>query len=256
MFELKVRITYKTRLLGTSPNDPEVYTKWIASKAPDPRTIEDEILSIGVEKYEEKDTTVFRRDEDGTPFHYGYQWKGFFKEKMSFLRRVPHSASSKITAFLKGIDGLVFVSDGKIIIPEGEKIKLLQRPLRIKGINERVALATSEVIPAGSYEDITITCFLDDFHPALIECLNYGAWHGTGQWRSASNGTFTYEIISDTYVKSESESKPKSKTAAEKRAEKEKLETALADAENNAPVKKRRGRPKKSETETVTESDT
>lgn len=254
MFELKVRITYKTRLLGTSPNDPEVYTKWIASKAPDPTTIEDEILSVGVEKYEEKDTTVFRRDEDGTPFHYGYQWKGFFKEKMSFLRRVPHSASSKITAFLKGIDGLVFVSDGKIIIPEGKEIGILQRPLRIKGMNERVALATSEVIPVGSTEEITITCFLDDLHAALIECLNYGTWHGTGQWRNAGNGTFTYEVISDTYVKSsKSEDKPKSK-AAEKRAEKEKLETALADAEKNAPVKKRRGRPKK--TETVVESDT
>jgi hypothetical protein len=253
MFELKVRITYKTRLLGTSPNDPEVYTKWIASKAPDPRTIEDEILSIGIEKYEEKDMTVFRRDENGNPFHYGYQWKGFFKEKMSFLRRVPHSASSKITAFLKGIDGLVFVRDAEIHIPEGEEIKILQRPLRIKGMNERVALATSEVIPAGSYEDITITCFLDDFHEALVECLNYGEWHGTGQWRSAGNGTFTYEVLSDTYVKSEPESKPKSK-AAEKREQKEKLETALADAEKNAPVKKRRGRPKK--TETVTESDT
>jgi hypothetical protein len=54
-------------------------------------------------------------------------------------------------------------------------------------------------------------------------------------------------------VKSEPESKPKSK-AAEKREQKEKLETALADAEKNAPVKKRRGRPKK--TETVTEADT
>ena len=40
MKEMKVRITFVEPLLGTRPADPEIHTRFVASKAPDHKTME------------------------------------------------------------------------------------------------------------------------------------------------------------------------------------------------------------------------
>ena len=108
MKTIKVKLTFIEPLLGTSPANEDVYRDFIGSKAPDASTVEDEIASIGAEAVGEKGMTVFPRTEDGAPFLYDYQIKGFFKDTCGGLRKVSGSASSKIKAYKKEIDKLVF----------------------------------------------------------------------------------------------------------------------------------------------------
>lgn len=106
---IDVRLTLIEEALGMTPGDPEIYGNWIASKAPEPEVGEEEVGVIeGMDAVEDA-TTCFPRTEDGVPFCWDYQIKGFFKDACSSLRRVPGTRSSKLTAFKKVIDGTVFV---------------------------------------------------------------------------------------------------------------------------------------------------
>lgn len=42
MYDLKVKLTFIESVLGLTPGDPEIYRSYIASKAPDAATTEDE----------------------------------------------------------------------------------------------------------------------------------------------------------------------------------------------------------------------
>lgn len=104
---IDVRLTLLEEALGMTPGDPEIYGNWIASKAPEPEVGEEEVGVIeGMDAVEDA-TTCFPRTEDGVPFCWDYQIKGFFKDACSALRRVPGTRSSKLTAFKKVIDGTV-----------------------------------------------------------------------------------------------------------------------------------------------------
>ena len=73
-----------------------------------------------------------------------------------------------------------------------------QRPLRGQTPQgERIALASSESIPAGATMEFTITCMLDNQEAAIREWLDYGKWRGIGQWRNSGKGRFTWEEIKD-----------------------------------------------------------
>ena len=193
---MKVRITFTEELLGTAPNDKEIYSNYIANKAPDASKIEDEVASVGVEETIAKGMTVFPRNKDGKPFMYDYQWKGFFKEACSFLRKVKNSESSKIKAFKKEIDGLIFVNEREVIINVSGDIGKCERPLRASTPQgERVSISCSETIPAGSTCEFTVNCLVDDDIKLVREWLDYGAIHGTGQWRNSGKGRFTWEEI-------------------------------------------------------------
>lgn len=198
MKELHVKIILTEPALGMTANDPAILTKFIASKSPDAETLKDEVASLGVESVEEKQTTVFPRDEDGNPIFWDYQIKGFFKDSWGMLRRVPKTSCSKISSYKKIIDGLIFPSPRKIIIhiPEGESVGVLQRPLRASTPQgERVALASSESVPAGSYIEFVVTMLDDKLEEAILECLDYGKLRGLGQWRNSGMGKFVYEIL-------------------------------------------------------------
>lgn len=198
MKEIKVRVRFIEELLGTAVNDSEVYRNYIASKSPDAMTIEEEVASVGVDEYAEKQMTVFPRTEDGKPFLYDYQWKGYFKETCSFLKKVSGTASSKIKAFKKQIDGLIFIKERKTIINVEGEIKLCQRPLRAQTAQgERVSLACSETIPAGSTNEFTIVLMVDSDETLVKEWLDYGFYHGTGQWRNSGKGRFVWEELDD-----------------------------------------------------------
>lgn len=126
---IAVRLTLLEEALGMTPGDPEIYGNWIASKAPEPEVGEEEVGVIeGMDAVEDA-TTCFPRTEDGVPFCWDYQIKGFFKDACSSLRRVPGTRSSKLTAFKKVIDGTVFVEQRKIPfqLPEGAECGRCER---------------------------------------------------------------------------------------------------------------------------------
>lgn len=198
MKEMKVRLTFTEDILGTASADKEIHATYIASNAPDAPTKEEEIEAIGVEGVIEKAMTVFPRDENGNPILWDYQIKGFFKNSCSALRKVTKTESSKIKAFKKEIDGLIFVKERKIPFIMNGEVGNCQRPLRASTAQgERVALANSESIPAGSQVEFTIMCLHDAHLPAVIEWLDYGALNGIGQWHNSGKGRFSWVDISD-----------------------------------------------------------
>lgn len=198
----EVNLTFTNEVLGTCSNDKEIHEHFIAAKAPDAKSREEEIASVGVGGVVEKTTTVFPRDEEGNPFIFDYQVKGFFKDACSMLGRVQGSYSKKLRAYKKTTDGLIFVSPRKIPfkLPEGGVIGRCQRPLRASTpMGERIALAHSETLPEGTQIDFIIQMFkLADvkinLEKCLYEWLEYGALRGIGQWRNSGRGTFIAKV--------------------------------------------------------------
>ena len=198
MKTLEAKLTFTEEVLGTSPNDEDIYRNFIGSKAPDAQTVEEEVAAMGADAVAEKGMTVFARDENGTPCLYDYHVKGHFKDACSMLKKATGSLSKDIKAHKKLIDGLVFVNPRLIPleIPEGKTMGVCQRPLRAQTAQgERVALAMSESVPAGTTCTIEITCLTDDDIKYVREWLDYGAWRGIGQWRNAGKGSYTWEEI-------------------------------------------------------------
>lgn len=208
MKKIHVKLTFTHAILGTAPNNEDIYRDFIGSKAPDAASVEDEIAAIGASEYAEKGMTVFPRAEDGTPILWAYQVKGFMKDACSMLQRVGGKGedgkkkkvneSSKLTAFKKTIDGLIFVEPDEIKLCFDGDVGICQRPLRAQTMQgERVALAMSEQIPAGATADFDIEIMNDEHLPAVLEWLDYGSKRGIGQWRNSGKGrfTYTYELI-------------------------------------------------------------
>lgn len=206
MKEIKVRITFTEPVLGTWSANENVARDFIASKAPDANTIEDEIAALGVETVADKGMTVFPRDENGDPALYDYQIKGFFKDACGMLGRIGGKTetgkkravneSGKLTAYKKVIDGLIFVSPRMIPININGKMGECQRPLRAQTAQgERVSLANSEKIPAGSTCEFDIICMDDVHEKVVLEWLEYGKLRGIGQWRNSGMGRMVYDIL-------------------------------------------------------------
>lgn len=198
MKTITVSIEFTEEVLGTASANPDIHRDYIASKAENAASIEEEVASIGVDAEVEKSMTVFPRNAEGQPIFWDYQWKGFFKDACGCLRKVNGMKSSKIKAYKKEIDGLIFVGPRQIPIEYDEELKMgdCQRPLRAATAQgERIALANSETVPAGSTCELTITCLKDDLIDAVLEWLDYGKLRGMGQWRNSGKGRFVYEII-------------------------------------------------------------
>ena len=193
MKTMKVKLTFIESILGTSPANDDVYRDFIGSKAPDANTIEDEVASLGVDAVAEKGMTVFPRTEDGIPFLYDYQIKGFFKDTCGGLRKVKGSVSSGIKAYKKEIDRLIFPEPRVIPFENFGEVGSCQRPLRAQTAQgERVSLAMSEEIPSGASVTFDIVCLSDDHEKAVREWLDYGRFSGIGQWRNSGKGRFTW----------------------------------------------------------------
>lgn len=197
MKELKVKLTFTEEMLGTASSDPKIHEEFIASKSPDAKTIKEEVAAVGVEEVVEKSMTIFPKLEDGTPFIYDYQIRGFFKEACSCLKKVEKTRSSKIKAFKKQIDGLIFVEPRKIPMDmHGKTLGNCQRPLRASTAQgERISLANSEVAPEGTTIEFTVKCLVDDDIETVKEWLEYGTFKGLGQWRNSGKGRFTVEYL-------------------------------------------------------------
>lgn len=203
MKKVKYRITLTEEMLGCKPSSAQVFTDFIAVKKEDAKPSDEIDAAERVEKeieQLEKGMTVFHRSDDGKkPIMWNYEWKGFLKDSIKSLRRDPESASAKVKAYKSVVDGCVFVEPRKIemTIPDGGAIGICERPLRAQTMQgERIALAKSETVPAGTTMEITVLILSPDFEKVVDECMVYGSLHGIGQWRNSGKGTFTFEKLS------------------------------------------------------------
>ena len=193
---MKVRLTFTEDLLGTSTNNRKLYEEYIASKAPTEDAMEEEVEALGAEAEPERQMTIFWRDEDGNPFLFDYQIKGFFKDSCKALKKVPGTLSSKTKAYRQDIDGLVFPNPRKIPIHLSGDIGICDRPLRASTPQgERVAISVSESCPSGSWIEFEIECLTEPMYDLIPELLDYGRLRGLGQWRNSGKGRFTWERL-------------------------------------------------------------
>lgn len=206
MENIKVKITFVESALGTAPNDEDLYRNFIGSKAPDAESLEEEVAALGADAVAEKGMTVFPRNKAGQPIFWDYQIKGFFKDSCQMLGRVGGkdengkkrkvNESSKMTAYKKIIDGLIFVYPRQIPIQMAGDMSVCQRSLRAQTMQgERVTLAMSEECPAESSITFTVSCLSPEHAAAVREWLNYGFLRGLGQWRNSGRGKFVWEEL-------------------------------------------------------------
>ena len=201
--QLKVKITLIEEMLGTKASNKDVFADFIASKAPDGDKRKEELDTA--EHREEAGTTVFHQ-QNGCPGLWDYQIKGFFKDACGALRNADGTLSKKVTAYKSKIDGLIFVTPRFIplILPEGGKIDICERPLRAETAQgPRVSVCRSESVPAGTSLEIEVTALAKkigkgedavDVEALIHEWFNYGKLRGLGQWRNSGKGRFEAEI--------------------------------------------------------------
>ncbi len=197
---MKVKITLNEEMLGMSPSNKDIYREFIASKAPDAKKLEEEVAEFGVDAVEESKITVFPKDENGNPFIWDYQLKGFFKDTCKMLSKAGKAgyeggkACAKIKAYKQAIDGLLFIAPRKIPINMNGEIGYCVRPLRASTPQgERVSISKSETVPDGSTIEFDIFLLDESLEGMVTECLNYGSMRGLGQWRNSGKGVFTWE---------------------------------------------------------------
>lgn len=194
--EMRVRIKFTQPILGSMPADEELYTKFIASKAPAEWLVDEEVENIPEVDYD-KGVTVFPQDKQGI-FLYNYHIKGFFKHAGNVLKD-----QLKIKNLRSKLDDYLFIKERKIYLIRDGKIiqeedRILERPLRAKTMQgERVALASSEVIdpPAEAIFTVQLLEHKEVKMDTIKELLDYGRFMGIGQWRNASFGSFEWEEI-------------------------------------------------------------
>jgi hypothetical protein len=203
---MKVRLTLTEEMLGTASSNPELHREHIASKSADADRVEEELAALSASELIEKSLTVFPRDENGNPFVWDYQIKGHIKEVFGILLefvltkevKVGKAKLSKWT-YKRVVDNAIFVKPRKIRLnlPDGGEIGKCTRPLRAETMRgERVALATSETVPAGTTLEFEITnlvpAVLDDL---IRQGLDFGKEKGTGQWRNSGKGRYEWEEL-------------------------------------------------------------
>ena len=151
-------------------------------------------------------------------FIYDYQIKGMFKDSCGMLNRAKDSnLSSGLKAYKKVIDGGIYVFPRHIgffindqyvdefgniqnTYDETGRLKVFQRAFRTSGPQgDRTALASSEVIPAGSRIKFTIGVTSKSFMRYVKEWLDYGCIRGIGQWRNSGTGIFRWRMLNENW---------------------------------------------------------
>lgn len=201
---MKVKITLTEDVLGSSPSNEELLATYISSKAPTDDLTAEEIANIKAQNAEDR-ITVFPKTADGKPFLYDYQVKGFFKDSCKMLAKAGKSgypggkACAAIKAYKQAIDGQIFVFPREIPYDlHGMKLDFCECPLRAQTpMGERVSIAKSESVPAGSTAEFEIQYLDPQLEDMVRECLDYGVLRGLGQWRNSGKGRFEWEEIKE-----------------------------------------------------------
>lgn len=200
---MKVEIKFTEKLLGTLSGNKEIAEEFINSKHPDGHNEEESEMHPDDEL--EKSSTIFARD-NGTPMLWDYQIKGFFKEAceqminsgtMTKEELKGKNNKLRLTQYLykKTIDKQIFVKPRKIHLelPAGVKSEFTERPLRGQTMRgERICLARSESVPAGTILVIEVVCMNKILEPFIGKWLDYGSLYGIGQWRTSGMGRFSW----------------------------------------------------------------
>lgn len=195
-----------TPILGSSPANPDVYTAYIASRAPAPFVATAEVDALPeLTDQDDKGVTVFLREpkQDALALR-NYQVLGFLKESMEALR-----AQLNIAQPRSKVDRYVFIDP--IWLPltrKGQAIReedsVFERPLRAETMRgPRVTLASSEQVNTPWAVEIEITLLSNagtkKSEPVTWEAvetaLSYGRLKGLGQYRNGSFGRFEWERI-------------------------------------------------------------
>lgn len=196
-----IRLTFTSDMLGTVPKDKEVYASYIASQEgmTDERIAEEVSTVPEPGPDEEKGWTGFHTNKDGESFIYNYMITGYMKAVTSAMRLGNDKYMNKLRAHNKRINGGTLIRPNRIYFEtHGQEMPPpLERPLRAQTPQgERVALARSDVIPAGSiimFELYLIKgLFEDDFVHKVFAYGNFAG--GLGQWRNAGYGRFSAEV--------------------------------------------------------------
>jgi hypothetical protein len=197
---MKVRIKLIEEMLGTASANPELHREFIASKSADADKVKEEMESLPAEDLIEKSLTVFHRDTTGMPIIYDYQIKGFIKEATGALIEIADKeikvGKTKLSKFThkRIVDNYIFVAPR--IIRLAPVSGVCTRPLRAETMRgERVALASSETVPAGTEFEIEIQTLSDTLVDLVKKCLDYGALKGIGQWRNSGKGRFVWKQV-------------------------------------------------------------
>lgn len=195
---MKVKITLIEDMLGTACANPDVHREFIASKSADSEKVEEELAALHVDELVDKAVTVFPKD-NGIAFLYDYQVKGFFKEQFAISLALKDGVSvgkAKLSRWTcaKMVDNHIHVSPRKIMLAPVSGI--CTRPLRAQTMKgERVSLASSEVIPAGTVFEFTVKTEHEKLDEFVRDALDRGSEKGLGQWRNSGKGRFEWEEV-------------------------------------------------------------
>lgn len=207
-YSTRFRLYFTESILGTSPNNPDIYRDYLGKKAiaEGAKMSEETAARIAARVDEEvealvesdltKGKTVFARDENGDPILYDYQVRGFFKSAAQAMKKASGSLSSGVRAYKKLVDTGVFIEERKIPIHTDGIMGECQRPLRASGPQgERVSISISEEIPAGAWIEFTVKVFNESDLDLVREWMAFGRYNGIGQWRNGGHGRFEWEEL-------------------------------------------------------------
>ena len=193
---MKIILNFIEPVLGTTPFNQEVYRDFIMDKS----KADEEEVAENLEESLEKSSTGFPKEND-KPFFWNYQIKGFFKDAwLAIITSGKYTKAEmkkyRMTEYMykRTIDHILFVNPRKIFIELAGELSFCERPLRAQTMRgERIALARSEQVPAGSSISFELTSQNDDHYDIWEECLDYGKLRGLGQWRNSGMGCFSWK---------------------------------------------------------------
>jgi hypothetical protein len=199
----KFKLTFTEESLGTCPGNKEIMSEFMAAKNPN-GVSQDEIDAVpDVAEELQKAATFFARTPEGLPCFWDYQIKGFFKG--GILAMITGGVCTQeslkkigLTKYLykRTLDLCVFVSPRMVPIQSPKPIHFVERPLRADTMQgERMCLARSEAVSAGSVIEFTITVLRPNLWESIDWVLNFGEYQGISQWRNSGKGRFTWEEV-------------------------------------------------------------
>ncbi len=213
---IKVKLTFTEPTLGTSPGNRKIYEDFKAEKAPGAEQRAEEAAALPLEDQLEKASTVFPKDDQGL-FAWDYQMRGFFKEAIFGLIELGDIRNLTKWSYKRAVDSFLFVNPRRIYYLDASGVNIpstpdvLERPLRATTMQgDRVALARSEMLPAGTSMLFTVQTLLPESARVkkdggaiasgasigidqIKSCLEYGKLKGFSQWRGGGYGRFTWE---------------------------------------------------------------
>lgn len=206
---MTVRLDFIEDLLGSWPADPEIFSRFVASKAPSQFQADEEKDEID-SRSRETGLTVFPQDDVGLHF-FNYHIKGFLKEAGNNLKLQLGTKNLR-----SKIDNYVFISPRKLYLYRNGKIieqedEMLERPLRAETLKgPRMSLVSSEVVKTPCSLTFTLQLI---YHPEIdrediLTLLEYGVLKGLGQWRNSGLGSFNYTITSSSSLPESEYPKP------------------------------------------------